>query len=87
MAAYAIVLHEPNPDVWDRVKQFWPEHHYIVNDMLAFIAGDPSLTLTADVSAKIGFDQQHNILGVVLQISHYYGFHSNALWEWMAKHT
>lgn len=39
---------------------------------------------TQEVAQKLGIgDDTNNYIGVVIQTSFYWGYHSRALWEWM----
>ena len=84
MSIYAININEKNDSVWETVRTTWPRH-YIVSDTLAFIAPPDPTTLTADIAEAVGMNATGRLLGVVIEVGNYFGYSSNALWEWMGK--
>lgn len=88
MAVFAIALNEPNAEVWEKVKESWPNsRHYIVSDTLAFVSGNADETLTADVTKTIGLGVPEKSRGVVMQLGYYHGFNAADLWEWIGKNS
>ena len=88
MAVFAIVLNQPNAEVWEKVKEAWPaSRHYIVSDTLALISGDADETLTADVTKTVGLGVLPESFGIVMQLGYYHGFNASDLWEWIAKNS
>ena len=84
MNVYAIVLDEPSQYAWDQIKSKW-KNSYCPSDTLAFIAPGEG-AITSEISDHIGMNDENEVKGVVFQISHYYGWHDKALWEWLIKH-
>ena len=84
MNIYAVILNEPDADAWDRLKEAWPSAHYILTDRIAFI-GSASVTLTEMISETVGLNEDHEVLGLVVQLDDYFGYNNPSLWEWMHK--
>ncbi len=86
MSTYAIILsRESSTYAWDKIKESWESSHYILSDRVAFIVSeDPKIT-TRKISDTIGMDKNQQINGVVLQVSHFNGYETVDLWEWLAK--
>ena len=85
MEIYAIILDEPNEEVWSKVEKHWKGRSYILNSRLAFVAPKEEITTTSNISETAGIGGENDVLGVVLQVSSYSGFSDIALWEWLRK--
>ena len=81
---YLVVLRQPNPDIWKRIKEEWPEHHFILDTRSAYIALE-SVLLTDDLAEKIGMNEKEKVAGVVVEIAEINGWISKKLWEWIRK--
>ncbi len=85
MTTYAIVLNEPNEDVWNVIRQKWPGlQHYMVTDVLAFIAPEEP-TLTSLVADEIGMNREGRVKGLVVEADTRSGFNSAPFIEWLNK--
>ena len=81
MSIYAIILQEQEETVWDRVKERWPDCHYIWHSYAAFIA--PSGIATSDgISEVLGFNSGDH-KGVVIEVTRSHrGYVQASLAEW-----
>ena len=85
MSIYLVTLNEDSTDEWATLKNMWPERHYILTNRIAFVA-PPGLSLTEDVSEKLGMNDEGDVTGFVIEWgSHCTGYNRKALWEWMRK--
>ena len=85
MAIYLISLNEASPEVWDKVRDHWPQgRHLILTDRMAFVAPQ-GVALTGEIAKVVGLDEVGRVSGLVVELQHYGGFNSNALVEWMGK--
>ena len=85
MSVYVIILKEPKTEVWEQVRETWPNHHYILSDTAAFVA-PAGISLIGQVCDRLGInDVQKNANGVVLEITAYQGYSDTALGEWLTK--
>ena len=70
MGLYLIALVEPNPTAWGRLREKWPDHHYILNERMAFAV--PTGIATAEtVRDAVGMEAGTNDLpsGIVCALS------------------
>lgn len=84
MNVYAIVLDAPSEAAWSRIETKW-ENHYFVSNTLALVAPEER-AITSEIADQVGMNDKDVVTGIVIQISHYYGWHNKALWEWLSKH-
>ncbi|MDE0308810.1 MAG: hypothetical protein OXI60_03120 [Acidiferrobacterales bacterium] len=84
MTTFAIILSEPTPDDWEKLKQFPASSYYIVDDRVAFFSGK-NVDLTAEISDMVGMNDDEKITGIVISVEWYDGWHNNTLWEWLAR--
>ena len=85
MAVYLISLNEPSPEVWEKVRENWPEgRHLILTNCMAFVAPE-GIALTQEIADALGVNSEHNVSGIVAELDNYGGFNRSALVEWMNK--
>lgn len=82
---YAVILREPEEAVWQKIREEWPDRHYILTDRLAFVA--LSGVSTADqICATLGISPK--IHGLVIELfDSYQGYFEQGqeLGEWLRK--
>ncbi len=83
MNVYAIVLDEPNENVWEALKRQWPDHHFVLSDRMMFVARD-GISVISSIS-NVARLHDNNAPGLVLEITTYSGFSRPDLWEWLKK--
>ena len=84
MTVYAVFLNEPNEEVWQTLREKWPDRHHVLTENLAFVAPH-GITTTADISDSVGIGGERGVLGIVFEWHAHNGFNRGALWEWMRK--
>ena len=85
MSTFAVYLHQPDAGAWEAIRQNWPNRHFILDERVAFVAPE-GIVLTSDVAKTVGVaTDADSRLGIVLEISAYFGFDRNDLWEWLSK--
>ena len=85
MSTFAVYLHQPDQGAWDAIRTNWPNRHFILDDRVALVA-PAGVTLTADVAKAVGMDAETGSrLGLVVEVSTYFGFNRSDLWEWLSK--
>ena len=85
MSIHAILLREPNQQIWNRVRREWPVN-YVVSDSIGFIASHDAVTLNRDIAEKLGMNDGERLAGVVVEINdNWFGYHTRDLWEWLSK--
>lgn len=84
MSLYAIILHHPSTEVWDKIRATWPKHH-ILDDRVAFINVDNAQALTQEISDQAGIGAENDISGLVVQMDYFAGRTNGALVEWINK--
>lgn len=84
MSVYLIALNEPGDETWEKVRESWPDRHYILTDRMAFVAPD-GIAVTQDIADTLGMNSEHGISGIVVELDNYGGFNRSALVEWINK--
>ena len=79
---YAIILNEPDDEVWARVEALWPRS-YIFSNTVAFIAPDDPVSVTGGIAGKVGMNEEEEVLGIVVAVGANDGYNYGSLWEWM----
>lgn len=79
---YAIILHRPNDEVWDTVRDTW-DVHYVLTPTVAFVQ-DPERT-TVGIREKLQPSDERLLVIFDLSQSNYSGRSYGALWEWLDK--
>ena len=83
MSLYVIILNHSNATVWQNVRAEWPQHH-IMDDRIAFVSADNTLTADIARAAGIGPDEAS---GIVVQMDYFSGHTSSSLVEWISKNN
>ena len=88
MSIYLVALTQPNDDAWSRLKDAWPNDHYILTNRLALV-GPGRKVLTEDVCTKVGIDDHGKVAGFVAEIDYnaINGWTRQAFWEWLRKNA
>ena len=84
MAVYLIALNEPDENIWETVRNMWPERHHILTDSMAFVAPE-GVALTQEIADSLGMNSEGGVSGIVAELNNYGGFNRSALVEWMTK--
>ena len=84
MSIYSVFLKEPSSDEWVSLKEKYPNRHFIAGDRLAFVAPE-GVSLTSEIGKTVGFDEEKEIAGIIMEISNYNGYFDADLWEWLSK--
>lgn len=79
---YAIILHEPDPAVWEKVETTW-EASYTLTSTVAFVR-DPKRT-TKEISKELQPSDDRLLVVFDLSRCSYSGLSYSELWEWFAK--
>lgn len=85
MSVYAILLQTPQQSMWTKVQEKWPDRHYIMNDIVAFVS--PSgISTSHGVADMLGINSQEKEIGLVVEVTaSHRGYVSGNLVEWLAK--
>ena len=86
MSLYTIILEEPNAAVWKAVRSCWPNHHYILNDVVAFVAPE-GISNLAKISTAIGLGDELDASGMVFRCSRYSGYATETWVDWLDEAT
>ena len=85
MSIYFVSLTDPNEEVWKKIKDRWPDRHFILDERRAFVAL-PGLSVVNDVREPLGIDTDGRVSGLVAEIdSAINGYARKSLWEWLRK--
>ena len=83
MSIYAIVLQVPDETAWDKVRETWPDRHYIWHDYTAFIA-PVGITTSTQLAGTLGFNGDEKRTGVVIEVTpSHHGYVQANLVEWL----
>ena len=82
MSVYLIVLHEPDPTAWERVRETWPDRCFIVNDHTAFVAPPPGV-LSHSIADTLGMNGEKKVSGIVVGTETLAGFAASDAVEWI----
>ena len=80
MAIFTVVATGDIAKLAAAIRQEFPEDHLAVSPDVWLIAAGG---IAKDVSDRLGITEGQNGTGIVFAMSGYYGFASNAIWEWL----
>ena len=86
MSAFAVILHEDEPESSAKIRAHIEEHypgsnHYKFSDFVYFVTGP---RLVSDVLDTLGFDDDDDLYGAVLRLNGSFSGRSwTKLWDWM----
>ena len=86
MSVYVIILESAQEEVWDKLKEEWPNHHYLMpsNSTVAFVA-PPGITIESVIGQTLGIDLGKQE-GLVVEISNStYGYVGGGVADWIRK--
>ena len=85
MSTYAILLQTPQQAMWAKVREKWPDRHYIMNDLVAFIA-PPGISTSHGVADILGINPEGKAVGLVVEVTDaHQGYVNKNLVEWLVK--
>lgn len=83
MNLYAIVLNEPNEQSWAKLKEEWPEQHYVLTERIAFLVAGNGSTTTRSIGDQLGMNNEKAVTGIVVHSAAINGWNRADLWEWV----
>lgn len=86
MSLYAIILEEPSAPVWKAVRARWPNHHYILNEVVAFVAPE-GITSVGKISSAIGLGDELDASAMVFRCGRYSGYATETWVDWLDEAT
>jgi hypothetical protein len=85
MPVFAVVsLSDSNETLNTRVKEQFPNDHYVLASGRWLVAGEG---IAKEISDKLGTAASVGTLFAVFAIGGYFGWAPNTVWEWMALKT
>ncbi len=87
MSIYAVILTHPRNEVWAKLQEEWPDHHYLMkaNPTIAFVA-PPGITIETAIGKTLGIDDNGDVAGMVVEIiDSTHGYVEGALVDWIKK--
>ena len=84
MAIYAVIPFNQDPDKTSVLNQRIADHELKMYDSIArhvfFVAYSGT---SSELTELLGLTPEGEVLGIVMQLGHYYGFGPGSLWEWI----
>lgn len=87
MSVYVIILESAQEQVWDKLKEEWPNHSYLMpgNPTIAFVA-PPGITIESSIGRTLGINEKEDVTGLVVELSgSTYGFVAASVADWIRK--
>lgn len=82
---FLISLADSSTHAWEMVEEYWPDNaHCIIDDRTAIVAA-PQATTSQVICDLIGMDDTYQVMGFVVEMSNFFGFHDRGIWEWADK--
>ena len=88
MAVFVVLSDEPNKQLYDKIKEVYPNDHFALSDRSWLVSAD---AISRVVSGSLGITTEDDTvpqgamgMAVVFTINGYYGFHNQDTWEWIS---
>ena len=85
MIIHLVILKAPQKNVWEKIREVWPKHHYILNDVTAFVATDSNF-IESGICQILGISKEGKGVGLVTALAaSANGYIDGALVDWIKK--
>ena len=81
MAVFTVIAPKPNPQIEPKLVEKFPGEHIKISEGVWLVSGSG---IAKDISDKLGFSDSSTGEGIVFATAGYFGYASNAIWEWIA---
>lgn len=85
---YLIALRKPDSDVFDAIREEWPDAHHEVTDtqMLIAASNGGGKSEYERIRKRLGLDEDGRFPALIVGVNSTHGYHRKALWKWLADH-